>query len=238
LQKKREYERTCFKEADLSVVTTERDKDEIISAYDIDPKNIRVIPNYVDTDIFKQVSDIPKTPASLVFIGRLSKEKNLHNLLDAVDRNNGIESITLVGDGPERPALEKRAIAMKAKVNFTGARPSSEIPGIISAHKIFVLCSQYEGMPKALIEAMTLGMPCLGTDVRGIRDIIRHNENGLLCPITTDGIASGLKTLTDNPELCQRLGEVAKRDAVASYGIEAVATLERNIIVEVLEKTQ
>jgi len=238
LIRKVEYERTCFKAADLCIVTTKRDKSEIVDAYGIDAQSVRVIPNYVNTDIYTLKPTPSKVPGSLVFVGRLSKEKNLFSLLNAVERVNNINKLTIVGDGPLREELEKRSLKIKTDVTFLGRRQSAEIPAIIAAHDIFVICSHYEGMPKALIEAMSLGMPCLGTDVRGIRDIIRHKNNGLLCHTSVEGIAAGLDTLANQPILCERLGAIAKKDATFTYGIEAITTLGLDVIAEAIEKTK
>lgn len=235
LLKKKKIEKLCFETADLCVTSTKRDKDEIIEAYNIKSSKIGVIPNYVDMDIFHPAKT-NKWKGSVIFVGRLSREKNLKSLLMAVEKVQKVKRLTLVGDGKERCSLEKIAAGMKTKVEFLGRKPSNELPALLAQSEVFVLPSHYEGLPKALLEAMGMGMPCLGTRVRGIDDLIRDGETGLLCSTDLDGIAAGLRTLFDNREFRSRLGTNARQVIKENYSLDYVVDLELAVIAEALKK--
>ncbi len=120
---------------------------------------------------------LTKRPRSIVFVGRLVAQKNVESLIDAMQ---GFDSeLTIVGDGPLRADLERRAAGLR--VTFAGVVPNENLPGLLNRHELFVLPSRYEGMPKVLLEAMACGLACVATDIPGNRDLIVDGESGLLC---------------------------------------------------------
>ncbi|VAX19851.1 hypothetical protein MNBD_NITROSPINAE04-1065 [hydrothermal vent metagenome] len=235
LAKKKRIERRCFMEADICVVTTRRDKQEIVNTHGIAENKIRIIPNYVDTEMYTPVKDSKEDSVTVIFVGRLSEEKNLFNLLAAVEKTGRVDKLIMVGDGDLMAQLKTAAKGMQTKVDFLGRKPTREIPGLLRQSDIFVLPSLYEGLPKALLEAMSVGLPCLGTDVRGIRDVIKHGETGWLCATDPEAIASGLMALIDDRDLRLRLSENARRLVEENYSLDKVTMLELDVIKEALE---
>lgn len=139
---------------------------------------ITTIPNYVDTCLFQSPSNASERPRRMVYIGRLSPEKNLYNLLlacDAVDL-----SIDLIGTGPEHEALHKLSKELTIRVRFIGNISNSELPQVIHRYKYFGFASFFEGMPKALIEAMACGLIPIACDTTGINNIIADGFDGFL----------------------------------------------------------
>lgn len=147
--------------------------------YGFNPK-IKVIPNYVDTEEFRPLSaehsfnDI----TTLLFIGRLSPEKNLLSLFSALA---GMDiRLQIIGSGALETELKALAETEKLMVEFLGNREHEILPEFINRANIFVLPSLYEGNPKVLLEAMACGAVVVGTAVRGISNIIKDGENGFL----------------------------------------------------------
>ena len=94
---------------------------------------------------------------------------------------------------------------------------------------IFVLPSFYEGHPKALLEAMSSGLPCVGTNVRGIREEIKHGETGYLCGTESEEIAEGIADLLESEHLRTTLGAKARKHAVDNYSLDRVLTIELEV---------
>ena len=170
-------ERDAFTFADMGVVSSPRDRDYVITRYKIASEKIKVIPNYVITNRFKPLPQIPKK-YDLVFLGRSGSQKNLENLLKAIIYLNKTEkheiSLLMAGGCCYDHTIKEIIDSYGLNVILKGSVPNFELPKIINQARLFILPSYYEGHPKALLEAMSCGMPCIGTDVTGISEDIEH----------------------------------------------------------------
>jgi glycosyltransferase involved in cell wall biosynthesis len=221
------YERRLFRGADAVIVTTPRLRDAVAERYGVSGERVAVVPNYVDTEAFAR--ERSPAPRSLMFVGRLSEEKNLENVIRALAGLDGA-SLTLAGDGPLRPDLERLAASSGADVHFAGTVPHEELPELMSRHEAFVLASRYEGHPKALIEAMAAGMPVVGTDVQGIREAVVDGESGLLAGDgSPEALRAALERVLADADLRARLATGA-REAAAAYSVERIAALELDVL--------
>lgn len=187
----------------------------------------RMIPNYIETDVFEPMAVEP-APGSLCFVGRLAPQKNLFTLLEALD---GLPySLTIVGSGPQRDELESFASNLNVDVTFAGTVPNHELPETLNRHEAFVLPSHYEGMPKALLEAMSCGLPVVGTDVVGINEVIDHEVTGLLCETDDESICEVVERILEDDELGRRLGEKAREEIIDNYSLAELARRERALV--------
>jgi glycosyltransferase involved in cell wall biosynthesis len=163
----------------------------------------------------------------LLSVGRLSYQKNFPVLLNAFDKlANEFPDWTLkvIGDGEDRPELEKRVAAMthKNRVFFVGAVRDVS-PHYIGAH-LFCLPSRWEGFPNALAEALAHGLPAVGfQDCLGVRDLIHHEKNGLLATGMgdTDALAEALRVLMTDNIMRERMG-VNAADSMKPYRPQAI----------------
>lgn len=226
-------DRFSARQATLVFVSSESDAGEFVRRYGIDPGKIRIVPNPIDTEQFTPPAIGPKKEKDLfAFTGRFSQEKNLPLLMEAC--NAVPESrLLIIGSGPLESEL--RAKAPAGRVEFAGMVPNRELPGRLRTASAFILPSKYEGTPKALLEAMACGLPVIGTDVPGIRDIIKDRENGLLCGESADSIARAMRRLMEDPELGIRLGKTAREYVVNRHSQKKVAELEASILKPLLE---
>jgi len=154
---------------------------------------IKLFYNIIDENIFKP-STTEKKDKHILFIGRLSFEKNLFSLLEAFKDLKDFK-LDLIGTGPELENLRKRADELNIHVNFLGVIPNNKIPEILNQYNIFILPSFSEGNPKALLEAMSCGVACIGTNVKGINNIIIHKQNGYLCEKSSNSIKEAILAL-------------------------------------------
>ena len=102
--------------------------------------------------------------------------------------------------------------------------------------RIFILPSHYEGQPKTLIEAMSCGMPVIGADSPGIREIIDHGINGLLCGTDSESIRTSIQELLDKPDLCETLGNNARQYVLEHFSLDRVFEIEYQLYQEVLNE--
>ena len=142
---------------------------------------ISVKPNFVHPD--PTVRSGFETRGGALFVGRLSSEKGLSTLVDSWSRLGGIGTLTIVGQGPERTALEDRVqqAQLAGVITFRGAVEHKELLNMMSRAKFLVLPSEcYEGFPLVLAEAFASGTPVIASRLGAMAEIIDDGQTGLL----------------------------------------------------------
>jgi glycosyltransferase involved in cell wall biosynthesis/2-polyprenyl-3-methyl-5-hydroxy-6-metoxy-1,4-benzoquinol methylase len=220
-------EANVFAHAALIVVTTAEMARDVSTRFPDLHNKIRIVPNYVDTQRFSPLKGIPFQWTAL-FIGRLVPQKNLTALLDAIVSLP--VRLGIIGQGPLEASLRMHPSAIMGKVEWLGRVASEELPGYLRRSQIFILPSIYEGHPKALLEAMSIGLPCIGSDVAGINSVLTHEKNGLLCPPTPEGLRVAVQRLLNDPALAARLGEAARKEVEATCALDRIVEKEMQIL--------
>jgi glycosyltransferase involved in cell wall biosynthesis len=199
---------------------------EVLLGRGMPPARTLAIPNGISLEPFAKVEQHPFSlrEPGLVMVARLSRQKDHATLLRALAelRARGLRPpLTLAGGGkPEaRQRLEKLAdsLGVSDQVRFIGV--CNDVPGLLVANQIAVLSTHYEGMPLALLEGMAAGCAVVGSDVPGVREVLRHGENGWLVK-AADPVA-----LADTIELAELAAAAARSLAVQSHGL---ATMNLN----------
>lgn len=219
----------AYKTADGVVTSSPRGYRYVEERYD-PPGVHRMIPNYIETDVFKPM-DVDVRPETLCFVGRLAPQKNLFALFEALAPLS--YSLTVVGSGDQADDLRTYAEEHDVEVDFRGTVPNHDLPGVLNRHEAFVLPSLYEGMPKALLEAMSCGLPVVGTDVVGINEIVDNGENGLLCDTDSASLRETIAELMQDEAAKSRLGTNARQEIVENYSLAELAGRERDLIAEI-----
>ncbi|RNC70384.1 MAG: glycosyltransferase [Desulfuromonadales bacterium] len=183
-------------------------------------------------DIRKELQ-LPLDHHIIISIGRLCIQKNQALLIDAFyDLSKEDEKFTLliVGDdtsgGSYKKMLEEKVLALpeavSRNVHFLG--PRKDIPELLAASDIFVLSSDWEGVPLTLLEAMGYGTPAVCTSVGGIPDVIDHGVNGILVPKGDSiGLAKVLNEISVNKSYSSVLALNALEKFKKLYSIEKTA---------------
>jgi len=207
-----------------------------------DPFPVRVIPNGVDADHFRPAPILERRgrkPFRILFVGRLHAEKNVALLLRAVagmQREEGTQvHLDIVGDGPERVALEKLATALglAASVTWHGWRNKDEIAALYRNSDCFANPSMYEGMPNTVLEAMASGLPVIASDVGGNNDLVLPGKTGYLFDLgEPESLRHHLASLAANPNQCRRFGTHAREHVMANYSWKSVASRYANLLLE------
>lgn len=173
---------------------------------------------------------------TLLFVGRLEQVKNLPFLLeavrDAVAENAGIQ-LWVVGDGTQRSALEQlsRELGLEPNVTFWGQQ--LDVARFFSAADAFVMSSVSEGLPMSLLQAFSIGLPAMVTDVGGMAEVVRFAEGGVVVPVTDSReMTAAILRLAQSGDERQRFAANAKVAFQAHFTLEAMvesyAKLYRN----------
>lgn len=173
-----------------------------------------------------------RRPAIVTCVARFEPVKNHGMLFDAarVMKAHGTAfELWLVGGGSGRAAWEARCAewGLSSHVRFLGYR--DDIPALLAASDIGVLTSLKEGIPRAALETMVVGLPVVATRVNGTREVVRDGDTGFLVDVgDVAGLANALERLVLNPELRNRMGERGRRVVMAEYDeADIVNNLER-----------
>ena len=160
-------------------------------------------------------------PGRIVSVGSLVPKKGHDVLLRALAELPQSARLTLVGDGPERRALERQAqdLGLAERVHFAGAVPEPEVSSYLDGAEVFCLASRptddgdRDGVPNVLIEAMARGVPCVSTTLSGIPDLLGDGRGVLVPPDDGASLATALRRLLDHRDEARRVA-VAARDHV------------------------
>jgi glycosyltransferase involved in cell wall biosynthesis len=210
--------------ADQIHVATMADKALVRRKFRVQPEKIKVWPNWVDTREFSPPSISEEGRNGVLFVGRLSDQKNLFLLLDAIAGTGQL--LTVVGDGECAAAIQDRARTLNVYVEFHGSIANNLLPALYRRCAVYVICSRYEGHPKTLLEAMACGCAVVGTDVPGIREIIDDKKNGILVEPNPACLRKAIVDLHDDPNLCQDLGNAARNTALQKYDLNTAVEAE------------
>ena len=168
-------------------------------------------------------------PGTFVYVGRLASQKGLPVALAALAQVPDAR-LLVVGDGPERGALEERVseLALGGRVAFAGSRSRDDVLRALAGARAAVLPSLWENLPHVAVEALSVGTPVVATAVGGVPEVVHDDENGLLVPAgDVDALADALRRMLADDELRDRLAAGA-RPSVAAIGREPVyARLEQ-----------
>jgi len=167
-------------------------------------------------------------PGTFVFVGRLTQQKALGVAIEAIARTPAAK-LVIVGDGPERAQLERVAAASGApdRIRFLGSRTRDEALRIAAGATAALLSSDWENLPHAAVEALSVGVPVVSTAVGGVPEVVNDNENGLLVPARRpDELARALARILDEPGLRDRLAGAARASVAGLAGDLVYAKLE------------
>jgi glycosyltransferase involved in cell wall biosynthesis len=231
VQRAYKIESEVFEAANRIVVTTPMMAADIVQRLPDVEDRIVIIPNYVDTKLFCPIPGL-EPEFDIIFVGRLMSQKNVAALLKAIQSLNARGLI--IGSGELKIQLQQEFGTLHERLHWQENVPNTMLPQFLNRARLFVLPSYYEGHPKALLEAMSCGLPVIGTDAPGIREVIQHGENGWLCAPNVDSIRTAIQYLLMQPELRDKLGHNARQYALEHFSLDKIAEIEMAFLMEVL----
>jgi len=214
-------EKIAFSYCDRILVTSKSAEHFIKEEYHIDPNKITTIHNSIDIELFKP-ANTPKQ-VDVLFVGRLEKVKNIGLLTDFLKKT--ICSVLVIGDGSLSGEIDA-ITQINDNIKWIKRVDNRALPNYYNLARVYILISEYEGNPKSLLEAMSCGLPCIGTNVPGIAECISQDYTGLLIGQHVNVLASAVNHLLSNPLKAQKIGENAREWIIAS------CDMQQNIVEE------
>jgi len=189
---------------------------------------IRIVPNAVDTNLFKPSEE--REENSLIWVGRMVPEKGLKYLIKAlhiVIKEHYLKNISLklIGDGPQSSSLLKmvRRFDLKKHVRFLGSRSRKEVANILARSSLFVFPSIREGMPFSVLEAMSCGLPVIASRVIGLRNLVVDGYNGLTVPPgDSKSLADTIALLITDSTFKERLSKNAREYVLRKHSYDQI----------------
>src|SRR3954469_12179580 len=189
---------------------------------------IEIIPNAVNVAGIREVAKVPSRDAHLaeqlyaVYVGKLAPNKGTSHLIEVITRADLDWPLIVVGDGPDRRALEAQAKASGRRVEFSGWQDRDEATRLLAGASLLIFPSRGpESLSRVLIEASALGVPIAAMDTGGTRDIIEPDVTGLLSD-TPEALAADVRRLRHDEALRQRLGDAARRKVQREFDADSV----------------
>ncbi len=233
------YEITRFsiEESDAVTAVSEYLKNQTLYRFAIS-KAIEVIPNFVDTDrFFPHKSDhencLRKPGEKIIMhISNFRQVKRIPDIIEVfegvLDRINA--RLVLIGSGPEqekiRGFVEEKGLS--DKVNFFGKQ--NDVSELISCANIYMLPSEHESFGLTALEAMSCGVPVIGTSGSGMDSFLGDNSAGFLYPVgDVHAMVEGCIRILENPELAVEMGEKGRKRAIEDYNVDHIVSIYEDL---------
>ncbi len=221
-------------------------------------REINLIPNGVDTDLFKPMERNKALAEALLlesnsllldnaqqaarlqniigFVGELREKKGLQTLLLAYTQINKSMPCILLIAGEVRPGDDKKLFdelkerIPNSKIIITGQIPQKDLPAYYSLMDVFVHSSLRDGMPNAVLEAMACGKTVIATPVGGVMDVINDNVNGMLVNVNDmDGLAEKISEALSQPDKREAIGRSAREAVLSRFTLDKELQANLNI---------
>lgn len=226
--------RWLYNKATRFIATTgEKLREQMIREAHVDPARVVSVPTGIDLSRYRPGDkaarrtelQLPRDVAIVGIVATLRSWKGHRYLLEAL-APLGDTRLVIVGDGPQRAALEAQvdSLNLRSRVVFTGNL--KDVAPWLQAFDLFALPSYAnEGVPQALMQAMACGLPVISTPVGSIAEIVADGETGLLVtPEDAVTLRAAIESLLADPELRRRLGGAARARAEARFSDELMVT--------------
>jgi starch synthase len=249
-------EKTAMESADAVVAVSAGMRDDLLRCYpDVDPSRVHVVHNGIDTEEYQpdlgtnvlEQHGIDPDRASVVFVGRITRQKGLPHLLRAALSLDPAVQLVLCAGAPDTEEIlaEVTLLVEALRADRDGVvwiqqmLPKPDVVQILSHATVFACPSVYEPMGIVNLEAMACEIPVVATSTGGIPEVVADGETGLLVPIeqSDDGtgtpreparfeadIAQRLSQLVADPKAARAMGEAGRRRAVELFSWATIAT--------------
>lgn len=219
------------------IVCSDSMKKDVLQRFNVNPKKISVIPNGIDPRRLNVDVDVSRTrerygiywqELMILFVGRLTSQKGCEYLIRAMPQILGKHNakLLIVGDGPSRSFLESEAyrLGISNRVLFTGFLPDQEMIRLMKSADVLVVPSVYEPFGIVALEGMAAGVPVVASDVDGLSEIVRHEENGIkVFPHNSSSIFWGINRVLSDYQLKERIRQRGKEDVEREFSWSAIA---------------
>jgi glycogen(starch) synthase len=246
-----QLEKEAAKNATIVVTISKYSQKRIEELYEIDSDKIRIVPNGVDPERFKQSNKCEQFKKEIgadkrqvvLFVGRLIPRKGLNYLIKAASRvvsEFGKTLFVIVGNGPLKAQLisEVEKLGLAQNFAFLGDLPEEKLPTVYSCSDVFAFPSIQEGQGIAALEAQASNVPVVGFRVSGVAEAILEGETGLLSDPDGDSLAEGILRLLADNTLRKKMGTKGRLFVQTRYTWDICAQRMKSVYYEALRMSQ
>jgi glycosyltransferase involved in cell wall biosynthesis len=239
----------AFRRGVLPVAIAREVADSIRRVYGID--DVTLIPNGIPVDTFRAPSidrerwrnkeGFAPTDVLFVCVAALRPQKNPALLLEAFHRGAASDPrarLLFVGEGDLKSELERQigALGLQERVHLLGLR--SDVPEMLNAADVFVLSSDYEGNPLAVLEAMAAGKPMICTAVGGVPELVEGECGLLVPPRDAQALSKAMSYMLESPKARQTMGGASARRAVERFDLRVMTEAYEDLYRELIANNQ
>ncbi len=241
-------ERTSYESADAVIAVSAGMRTDVLDCYPaLDPERVHVVHNGIDTEFYRPdpardalvSAGVDPDRPSVVFVGRITRQKGLGHLVAAAHDIDPAAQIVLCAGAPDTPEIAAETEAAVARLaeargNIVWVQrmlPTTEVRQLLSAATVFVCPSVYEPLGIVNLEAMACGTAVVASDVGGIPEVVDDGRTGLLVHYAEEdeqtfrsGLAEAVNSLLADPARAQAMGEAGRERAVREFAWEQAAT--------------
>ncbi len=236
--------RFSVEQSDGVTAVSEYLRNETHRAFECDKLDIRVVPNFVDPEIYRPGRDDchlrALAPHGEKIVMHISNFRKVKRVDDVVRTFAGIRRevgsrLVFIGDGPERAAATELAAGLGVLEDIVFLGKLESVAELLSCADLFLLPSEQESFGLVALEALASGVPVVGTGGSGLAEVVDHGVTGFLHPVgaVEEMAASGVRLLTD-PDRWTSFGRAARAAAVERYSAELIVPMYERFYEEIL----
>jgi len=198
-----------------------------------------VAPMPVDTAMFTPGNG--RSTDRVLFVGRLNAQKGVSTLIDALPSVGAPYAVDIVGDGPDRAALEDRARNLRVadRITWHGSLARSDLPPLYQRAALLVVPSIDEGLGLVAVEGQMCATPVIAANSGGLGDIVRNGQTGVLVPpLDPSALAQAIDEMLENPDRAREIGAAGRVHALATFAPESAARRYAMLYRSTLEHAQ
>lgn len=219
-------------------------KDRTVADFNVPANRIRVIPNFIDPDVYRRDKEpchrgtlAPGGERIIMHVSNFRPVKRVTDVVEVFGRiSRGVAArLVLVGDGPERSrAMEKaEELGVRDQVLFLGKHQS--VDELLACADLFLLPSKNESFGLAALEALACGVPVIASDMGGLPEVVTHGETGYLFPLgAIDEMAEAGTNLLRDEERWAAFSRAARADAVERFSHDRVIPMYESLYRDVV----
>jgi alpha-maltose-1-phosphate synthase len=260
-------EHQAYNTADGIIAVSQQMKTDVIEAYGVKPEKVTVIHNGIDPEFYKPTFDTnlleeygidPQIPFVL-FVGRITRQKGISQLLSAAKYFNSNCQIVLCAGAPDTPEIAQETAVLIADLKnsregiilISEMLPREKIKILYSHARVFACPSLYEPFGIINLEAMSCETPVVGSKVGGIPEIVTEGETGYLIPLESSSrtdfnpknpeafqkeFASKINILLNNETLANAMGKAGRKRVLEKFSWESIAKTTYDYYQEVINR--